>query len=81
MPVYGDGKQVRDWLFVEDQCDGSDLVLHQGEVGEIYNCGSHNEEFNLDVTMAILKLWAKVQTLSRMCKIVRSRPTLCGGHR
>lgn len=63
VPVYGDGKQVRDWLFVEDQCDGLDLVLQKGEVGEIYNCGSHNEEYNIDVTHAILKLLSKGEEL------------------
>jgi dTDP-glucose 4,6-dehydratase len=63
VPVYGDGKQVRDWLYVEDQCDGLDLVLQKGEVGEIYNCGSHNEEYNINVTKAILKLLGKSEEL------------------
>jgi dTDP-glucose 4,6-dehydratase len=56
VPVYGDGMQVRDWLYVEDQCEALDLVLQKGEVGQIYNVGAGNEEFNIDVTKAILKL-------------------------
>lgn len=63
VPVYGDGKQVRDWLFVEDQCEALDLVLHKGEVGQIYNVGAGNEEFNLDVTRALLKLLGKSEAL------------------
>ncbi|MDD5088315.1 MAG: dTDP-glucose 4,6-dehydratase [bacterium] len=63
VPVYGDGKQVRDWLFVEDQCEALDLVLHKGEVGQIYNVGAGNEEFNMDVTRALLKLLGKGEDL------------------
>jgi dTDP-glucose 4,6-dehydratase len=59
VPVYGDGKQVRDWLYVEDQCEALDLVLHKGRLGNIYNVGSHNEEYNIDVTQGILKLLGK----------------------
>jgi dTDP-glucose 4,6-dehydratase len=71
VPVYGDGKQVRDWLFVEDQCEALDLVLDKGELGEIYNVGSHNEMFNMDVTKAIMKLLGKGDDL---ITYVKDRP-------
>ncbi|MBI5060260.1 dTDP-glucose 4,6-dehydratase [candidate division KSB1 bacterium] len=63
VPVYGDGKQVRDWLYVEDQCEALDLVLTKGEVGEIYNVGANNEEFNIVVTKSILTLLGKGEDL------------------
>jgi dTDP-glucose 4,6-dehydratase len=71
VPVYGDGKQVRDWLFVEDQAEALDLVLQKGEVGEIYNVGAGNEEFNIDVTKGILKLLGKGEDL---ITYVKDRP-------
>lgn len=54
LPVYGDGSNVREWIYVEDNCQALDLVLREGEVGEIYNVGSHIEKTNLEVTEAIL---------------------------
>jgi dTDP-glucose 4,6-dehydratase len=54
LPVYGDGRQVRDWLYVEDHCKAIDLVLDKGRVGEVYNIGGHNERFNIDVVKAII---------------------------
>lgn len=71
VPVYGDGKQVRDWLYVEDQCEALDLVLQKGELGEIYNVGAGNEEYNIDVTKAILKLLSKGEEL---ITYVKDRP-------
>jgi dTDP-glucose 4,6-dehydratase len=71
VPVYGDGKQVRDWLFVEDQCEALDLVLQKGEIGEIYNVGANNEEFNMDVTQSILKLLGRGQ---EFITYVKDRP-------
>lgn len=55
LPVYGDGSNVREWIYVEDNCRALDLVLREGEVGEIYNIGSHAEKTNLEVTEAILE--------------------------
>ena len=55
MPVYGDGQNVRDWLYVEDHCRGIDLVLHKGCDGEIYNIGGHNEKTNIEITKIILE--------------------------
>nr|WP_275040182.1 GDP-mannose 4,6-dehydratase [Haloarcula sinaiiensis] len=55
LPVYGDGSNVREWIYVEDNCRALDVVLREGEVGEIYNIGSHAEKTNLEVTEAILE--------------------------
>jgi len=49
LPVYGDGSNVRDWLYVEDHCKAIDAVLHKGSVGEVYNVGGHNEKKNIDI--------------------------------
>lgn len=54
VPVYGDGMNVRDWLFVYDHCEAIDTVLHKGTVGEVYNIGGHNEKTNLEITHIIL---------------------------
>ncbi|MDB9235513.1 dTDP-glucose 4,6-dehydratase [Halorubrum ezzemoulense] len=54
LPVYGDGSNVREWIYVEDNCHALDLVLREGNIGEVYNIGSHAEKTNLEVTEAIL---------------------------
>ncbi|OYR78336.1 dTDP-glucose 4,6-dehydratase [Halorubrum ezzemoulense] len=54
LPVYGDGSNVREWIYVEDNCRALDLVLREGNIGEVYNIGSHAEKTNLEVTEAIL---------------------------
>lgn len=54
VPVYGDGLNVRDWLYVYDHCAAIDTVLHKGRVGEVYNIGGHNEKTNLEITHLIL---------------------------
>ena len=56
MPVYGDGRQVRDWIHVDDHCDAVDRVLAAGRAGEVYNIGSDNERTNMEVVLAILQL-------------------------
>ena len=56
VPLYGDGLNIRDWMFVTDNCRGVDLVLRQGQVGEIYNIGAHNEITNREITMRLLEL-------------------------
>jgi dTDP-glucose 4,6-dehydratase len=56
VPLYGDGRNVRDWLFVEDNCAALDLVLRRGEVGTVYNVGGGNELTNLDLTDRLLAL-------------------------
>ncbi len=65
LPVYGDGKQVRDWMYVLDHCQGIDIALHQGTPGEIYNVGGGNERFNIDVTKLILHHLNKPESLIR----------------
>jgi dTDP-glucose 4,6-dehydratase len=54
VPLYGDGKNVRDWLYVIDHCSGIDTVLHRGNIGEIYNIGASDERTNLEITHMIL---------------------------
>lgn len=56
LPIYGDGQQIRDWLYVQDHAVGIDLVLQQGRVGENYNIGGHNEWANIDIVKLIGKL-------------------------
>lgn len=59
LPVYGDGKNVRDWLYVEDHCSAIDLIIHNGKVGEVYNIGGHNEKTNLEVVETIIRALGK----------------------
>lgn len=59
LPVYGDGKNVRDWLYVEDHCSAIDLIIHNGRVGEVYNIGGHNERTNLEVVETIIRTLGK----------------------
>ncbi len=59
VPVYGDGLNVRDWLYVYDHCEAIDVVLHKGQIGEVYNIGGHNEKTNLEITRLILKEMGK----------------------
>lgn len=59
VPVYGDGLNVRDWLYVYDHCSAIDVVLHKGKVGEVYNIGGHNEKTNMEITRLILSAMGK----------------------
>lgn len=63
LPVYGDGMQKRDWLFVDDNCEAILLVMEKGVSGEAYNIGSNNEKTNIDVTKEILRLTGKPASL------------------
>lgn len=63
LPVYGDGKNVRDWLHVSDHCNAIDLIVRKGRDGEIYNVGGHNERSNLQVVKTILKALGKDDSL------------------
>ena len=63
LPVYGDGKNIRDWLHVYDHCTAIDLVLHKGKNGEVYNIGGHNERENIEIVKLILKTLNKPETL------------------
>ena len=63
LPVYGDGKNIRDWLHVYDHCTAIDLVLHKGKIGEVYNIGGHNEKQNLEIVKLILSTLSKDESL------------------
>lgn len=63
LPIYGDGKQVRDWLHVDDHCEAIDTVLHKGEIGEVYNIGGNNEKENINIVKLILKELGKSEDL------------------
>lgn len=63
LPVYGEGLNVRDWLYVEDHCSAIDLIIHNGKVGEVYNIGGHNEKANIEVVKIILKELNKPESL------------------
>ncbi len=63
LPVYGEGKNVRDWLYVEDHCKAIDLIVHKGRVGEVYNVGGHNEMANIDIVKLICRELGKSDEL------------------
>jgi dTDP-glucose 4,6-dehydratase len=63
LPVYGDGKNVRDWLHVKDHCSAIDAVLHRGRVGEVYNIGGNNEKPNIEIVKLILQNLGKPESL------------------
>lgn len=71
LPLYGDGRQVRDWLYVEDHCSGIETVLLKGEPGEAYNIGGENERHNIDVVRQMLAILGKPESLIRQ---VEDRP-------
>jgi len=71
LPVYGQGANVRDWLYVEDHCSAIDLIIRDGRAGEIYNIGGHNERTNLEVVKSILRELGKPESLIRF---VTDRP-------
>lgn len=63
LPVYGEGLNVRDWLYVEDHCKAIDLIIHKGRVGEVYNVGGHNEMKNINIVKLICKALNKPESL------------------
>lgn len=63
LPVYGEGLNVRDWLYVEDHCRAIDLIIHRGRVGEVYNVGGHNEMRNIDIVKLICDYLGKPYSL------------------
>lgn len=63
LPIYGDGLNVRDWLYVEDHCRAIDLIIHNGRVGEVYNVGGHNEMKNIDIVKLICEYLGKPESL------------------
>jgi dTDP-glucose 4,6-dehydratase len=71
LPVYGDGKNVRDWLHVSDHCEAIDVVLHKGKLGDVYNIGGNNEKENIYIVKLILKELGKTEEL---IEYVKDRP-------
>ncbi|MFW6280358.1 MAG: dTDP-glucose 4,6-dehydratase [Halanaerobium sp.] len=63
LPLYGDGSNVRDWIYVKDHCKAVDLIMRRGRKGEIYNIGANNEKSNLEITRKILSLLSKSELL------------------
>ncbi len=63
LPVYGEGLNVRDWLYVEDHCKAIDLIIREGRVGEVYNIGGHNEMKNIDIVKLICAALGKPESL------------------
>jgi len=79
LPVYGDGQNVRDWIYVNDNCRGIDLVLHKGKIGEIYNVGMDNEWKNIDLVNLICEILGELTTKSiaeykKLITFVKDRP-------
>ena len=72
LPVYGDGKQVRDWLYVEDHARGIELVLKEGRIGENYNIGGHNEWHNIDIVRLVCQLMD--ETFAREPSLIKKYP-------
>ena len=68
LPVYGNGMNIRDWLYVEDHCTAIDLIVRNGKDGEVYNIGGHNERSNLEVVKTILKYLNKPESLINFIK-------------
>lgn len=71
LPIYGDGMQVRDWLYVEDHCAAIDTVLHKGKVGEVYNIGGNNEKANIEIVKLIL---GDLNKSEKLIEYVADRP-------
>ncbi|MFH0819685.1 MAG: dTDP-glucose 4,6-dehydratase [bacterium] len=71
VPLYGDGLNIRDWLFVEDHCEAIDLIIHQGKIGETYCIGGNSEKTNKEITNKILEIMGKSE---EMIEYVKDRP-------
>jgi dTDP-glucose 4,6-dehydratase len=71
VPVYGEGKNVRDWLFVEDNCRAINLILHKGKPGEAYNVGGNAERRNIDIVKKVIEIMGKDESL---ISFVKDRP-------
>jgi dTDP-glucose 4,6-dehydratase len=77
LPVYGDGKQIRDWLYVGDHCEAIDLVFHEGKTGLTYNIGGHNEIENIELVRILCDTLTRLlgcEPLDRLIKFVKDRP-------
>jgi dTDP-glucose 4,6-dehydratase len=71
VPVYGDGMQIRDWLYVEDHCDAIDAIIHRGKIGQTYCVGGNTEKPNIEITKKILEILGKGE---EMIEYAKDRP-------
>lgn len=71
LPVYGDRKNVRDWLYIYDHCSAIDLIVHNGKAGEVYNIGGNNEKSNIELVKILLSILDKSEDL---ISFVNDRP-------
>ena len=71
LPIYGDGRNVRDWLYVKDNCEAIDFILQKGKPGEIYNVGAGNEKTNIEIANLILE---RLHKSKKLIKLVKDRP-------
>ena len=78
IPIYGDGSNVRDWLYVKDHCQGIDIAFHYGKTGEMYNIGGDNEHNNLDIAKKICSILDEIipkkESYSKQVTFVQDRP-------
>ncbi|MCK0472938.1 dTDP-glucose 4,6-dehydratase [Halalkalibacter sp. APA_J-10(15)] len=65
IPIYGDGLNVRDWLYVEDHCSALDIILHHGEDNQVYNIGANNEKTNIEVTLSLINQVRDILSINR----------------
>ena len=80
LPVYGDGSNVRDWLYVEDHCKAIDLVIHKGKAGEVYNVGGHNEKTNLEIVKLTIRTIRQLMEEEPQCRNVLKKKELASGN-
>ncbi|MBI3354299.1 MAG: dTDP-glucose 4,6-dehydratase [Nitrospirae bacterium] len=81
LPIYGDGLNVRDWIYVDDHCSAIDAILHKGKVGEVYNIGGNSERKNIDVVKIILKKISKRLSMPFSTSLIKFVPDRKGHDR
>ena len=79
MPVYGDGKNIRDWLYVADHCSAIETVLNKGRIGEVYNVGGNEEKQNIEVVNVLCDILDELKPVKGKCRrdlitFVKDRP-------
>ncbi len=80
LPVYGDGSNVRDWLYVEDHCKAIDKVINKGRIGEVYNIGGHNEKKNIDIVKLVISTIHDIMEKEPQYRsVLKKRETLSDG--
>jgi dTDP-glucose 4,6-dehydratase len=74
IPIYGNGQQIRDWIYVEDHCSGIKKVLEQGDLGQVYNFGGYSELTNLEIIEKIIQIIRPNESSSQYIEHVDDRP-------